>query len=375
MEAAALLLAITQAVQHAHERGVLHRDLKPGNILLDTEDRPLVADFGLARRFSPERGLSMTGVVEGTPAYMAPEVANGARGITVTADVYSLGAMLYELLTGAPPKSEGIAVSSARLINPTVPHDLDAICLKCLEHDPENRYASAAALAEDLDHFLHGEPVSVQPPGVWDWLVHAMRTRPHLSPEYTWSAPIWLGGITFAQHAAICAFIHFDQPMWTVFTAFAASWFGLGAAIWFLLLRRFRLVPLTERHSIVVSIANVVAQVVLLFVIVPLNVQAPSREFLPYYPSMFIVSGLCFVVIGTTNWGRFLPIGLIVMGFALAAAAWPNAGPPLYTVVISGLLIWWGLAVRWYFIPPRSQTQPAPLGTTNETAATTAYTP
>jgi hypothetical protein len=167
---AALLLAIAQAVHHAHHRGLIHRDLKPSNILIDPEGRPHITDFGLVKR--AEEGasnLTASGAVLGTPSYMAPEQAVGGR-IGPTADVYSLGAILYQLLTGRPPfRAATVAETLTQLIEqepipphrvrPAIPIDLERVCLKCLEKMPDHRYPSADALAGDLERFLRGDEV------------------------------------------------------------------------------------------------------------------------------------------------------------------------------------------------------------------------
>jgi tRNA A-37 threonylcarbamoyl transferase component Bud32 len=171
--AARLLALVARAVAHAHERGIIHRDLKPGNILLDGEGQPHVCDFGLARRLDQECAATTTGVILGTADYLAPEQAAAGRGLTPAADVYSLGAILYEILTGRPPfrgeaPLEALRRARAeepvppRALNPAVPRALEAVCLKCLEKDPRRRYHSAAALAEDLDRWLSGKRVTAR---------------------------------------------------------------------------------------------------------------------------------------------------------------------------------------------------------------------
>jgi hypothetical protein len=186
--AAEIVATIAGAVQHAHERGVLHRDLKPGNILLDAEGRPHVADFGLARRGDGGTGGTSSGAVIGTPAYMAPEQARGEKNVTVAADVYGLGAILYELLTGRPPFRGDSPAEVLRQVlreppvrprafNRKVNRALEAVCLKCLEKEPARRYPSAQALVDDLRRWLRGESVSARRVRPWDRLVRGVYRR------------------------------------------------------------------------------------------------------------------------------------------------------------------------------------------------------
>jgi eukaryotic-like serine/threonine-protein kinase len=184
-DSAALLLHVTTAVEYAHSRGVIHRDLKPSNILIGADGNPRVTDFGLAKRVQGDSGLTGSGQIMGTPSYMPPEQAGGRRGeVGTPADVYALGATLYCMVTGRPPFQAATAMDTVlqvlsdepvppRRLSATIPRDLETMCLKCLEKEPGKRYASAAALREDLRSFLVGEPIAARPVGrperAWRW--------------------------------------------------------------------------------------------------------------------------------------------------------------------------------------------------------------
>lgn len=188
-QAAGLLATVARAVHHAHQRGVLHRDLKPGNILLDAKGQPHVTDFGLAKRVDGASDLTQTGAIVGTPAYMAPEQALAQKGLSTAVDVYALGAILYEFLAGRPPFEAASPVELLLQVVSREPQrpsemksrfdsDLETICLKCLEKDPKRRYDSAAALADDLDRWLRGEPIVARPASIWERAMKWARRRP-----------------------------------------------------------------------------------------------------------------------------------------------------------------------------------------------------
>jgi hypothetical protein len=188
-QAAALAEAVARAMQAAHDRGIVHRDLKPQNVLLTEDSQPKVTDFGLAKQLEGPAGQTRTGEVMGTPSYMAPEQAMGSREVGPAADVYALGAVLYELLTGRPPFRAATTMDTllqvleaeavpARQLNPSVPRDVDTLCWKCLRKKPHERYASAADLAEDLRRFLDGQPIQARPPGLWRRLDQRVRRLP-----------------------------------------------------------------------------------------------------------------------------------------------------------------------------------------------------
>src|SRR6266508_1824309 len=178
-QAAELIAKLARTVHYAHEHGILHRDIKPGNILLDAKGEPHLTDFGLARLVETESTMTRTMEVLGTPSYMSPEqaVGNNAAVGSVT-DVYGLGAVLYQLLTAQPPFAGGTTYETIRLLcdteprnpralNPKIDRDLSTICLKCLEKDPKRRYPAALALAEDFEHWLKHEAIQARRTGVF----------------------------------------------------------------------------------------------------------------------------------------------------------------------------------------------------------------
>jgi WD40 repeat protein len=179
-DAVGVVVAVARAVHHAHQRGILHRDLKPANILLDADGTPFVTDFGLAKRVEGDSGLTQSGAIIGTPSYMAPEQARAEKQLTTAADVYALGAILYECLTrrppfvGTTPLDTVLQVLDKELARPmNADRDLATVAMKCLEKEPGKRYESAAALADDLDHWSRGEPIAARPTTAgeraWRW--------------------------------------------------------------------------------------------------------------------------------------------------------------------------------------------------------------
>ena len=187
---AVMLAKAARAVAFAHERGVLHRDLKPPNILVDDKDEPQVTDFGLAKlTLEPESGLTLSAALLGSPSYMAPEQADGRHhDVTTATDIYGLGAVLYEMLAGRPPFLAASPLMTARMVVeqmpariPGVARDLETICLKCLAKVPAQRYATALALAEDCERFAAGRPIRARPltmaEALWRWA----RRRPKIA--------------------------------------------------------------------------------------------------------------------------------------------------------------------------------------------------
>jgi serine/threonine-protein kinase len=190
--AAELIAKVARTVHYAHEHNILHRDIKPGNILLDAKGEPHLTDFGLARLVETESTITRTMEVLGTPSYMAPEQAVGNNAAITSANVYGLGAVFYQLLTGHPPFAGGTTFETVRLVldteprqprllSPKIDRDLNTICLKCLEKDPKRRYASALALAEDLERWLKHEPIRARRTGIFTRGKKWLRRNPSIA--------------------------------------------------------------------------------------------------------------------------------------------------------------------------------------------------
>ena len=205
--AAQLVATVAHATHHAHQRGVLHRDLKPTNVLLDDRGEPHLTDFGLAKLVRGEAALTQSLAVLGTPGYMSPEQAAGrTKQLTTATDVYSLGAILYELVTGRPPFQGDSAMEVLSQVqnkepepphglNPLLDRDLETICLKCLEKNPDHRYGTAEMLAQDLERWLADEPIQARPAKSWERAVKWTRRNPVVASLATTAILIFLAGL------------------------------------------------------------------------------------------------------------------------------------------------------------------------------------
>jgi tRNA A-37 threonylcarbamoyl transferase component Bud32 len=223
-----LLTTVCHAVHHAHQRGILHRDLKPGNILLDKSGQPHVTDFGLAKKVEGDSGMTRTGVIVGTPSYMAPEQAAAKKQLTTAVDIYALGAILYEILTGRPPFQEATPLDTLlqvldqepvppHQLNPAADRDLETIALKCLEKEPEKRYGSAQALAEELERWLQGEPIRARPVSPWEYGLKWVKRNPSTAQ---------MGGVClFLAAAALASLLRANALL--VASLLTMAWFSL----------------------------------------------------------------------------------------------------------------------------------------------------
>ena len=262
-EAAELVLKIARGVQAAHDAGVVHRDLKPGNVIFDPTGEPRVCDFGLAKRGNVN--LTQTGTIMGTPAYMAPEQARGrTKFVGPQADVYALGVILFECLCGRRPFEDEDPVKlvlkvaedeppSVRRFLPNCPRDLDLITLKCLAKEPADRYASAAALALDLKKFLAGDPVSVSQVTVFDRLRSTL-ARSKNDAEMAAYGTIFLAmvPVQFLGEVVNAVVLNREGPFWAVVASnYGRLAYFLGLFLWF---RRKQVFPTTSIERVMWSL-------------------------------------------------------------------------------------------------------------------------
>ena len=360
IECARLLAKVARAVHYAHQRGILHRDLKPHNILVDDSGEPFVADFGIARPLDRTMTLTESCNPVGTAAYMSPEQSRCEPQLSIASDLFALGTVLFEQLTGRLP-FEGrhpLAIMQQvreatppkpRSINPAIHGDLEAICLKCLEKDPRDRYAGADELAEDLEHFCRGEPVSACAPGLWDWVRQLARTKPDSAYSYSWPVTVWFGVINLANNLAIDYQVRNNGSAMSVWGINIIICAMMLFVLWWHMLRKFRELPPTERHSLIIAVGGICVYVIVTITYVPFSLDRPASDWLKVYPTLACLNGLALFILGSTNWSRFFPIGFAVMCMSPILARFPNAAPLVFGVIFSVIMWYWGWSKYWLF--------------------------
>jgi len=348
-EAAALLAKVADAVQAAHDRGVLHRDLKPSNILIDATGRPHVSDFGLAKRLEDDQSVTHTGAILGTPCYMSPEQAAGSRGdVGPTSDVWSLGAILYQMLTGRPPFQASSPMDTLLAVLETDPpaprtvadgvdRDLEMIALKSLQKPQELRYASAGGLAADLRAFLAGETIAARRGGLADVFARLFRETHHAVVLENW-------GLLWMWHSVvICALsVITDVLAWQGVTSrwpYLALWGGglaLWAPIFWALRHRTGPVTAVERQIAHVWGGSVIASVMLFWVEGLLHLDVLTLS-----PVLALLAGLVFFAKAGILSGAFYVQAAVLFATALVMCLVPT-----YQHVIFGLV-----SAACFFVP------------------------
>jgi hypothetical protein len=352
--------AVARAMHHAHQHGVLHRDLKPSNILIDRNDEPHVTDFGLAKRLHADRGQTRTGAVLGTPGYMAPEQAGGrTKELGPATDVYGLGAVLYECLTGRPPFQAETAVDTIMqvlerdpappsLLNPNVDRDLETICLKCLEKDPANRYESAEAVAEDLRRFLDGESISASTVNVFEYLGRTLGRTQYMGEFRTWGNMLLVfAGIVAVEHTLLFTLMEARLEPGVVFLLVRVLQFALmGVIFWRNRSRQLLPASTAERQLWSIWIGYLIGCVA---------VVLAGRQIIPdadvyrtrLYVLWSLLAGLAFFGMGGSYWGHCYAFGLAFFGLAVVLPkVWPEVAPLGFGGMWAVSLVSMGLHLR-----------------------------
>jgi serine/threonine-protein kinase len=348
VEAARLLAAICRAVAHAHAHGILHRDLKPSNVLLDTDGQPHVTDFGLAKQVG---GTSLTGsgAIVGTPSYMAPEQADASRGpLGPASDVYALGTILYELLTGRPPFQAASRLDviflvldqepvRPRMLNPRVDRKLEKICLKCLQKAPGLRYATAGQLADELDRFLQGEPLSEW--SLADFLVSVLGETHHATVLENWGLLWMLHSLKIFLLCLITNIMMWRdvRSPWPYLLLWSIGLVAWGAIFW----------ALRRRGGPVLSIERQIAHLwgggiigsIFMF-LVEMLLKLPPLTLSPVLP---ILAGMVFVVKASMLSGAFYVCAAALFLTAVPMAVFPQVGPLLFGLVSAACFFFPGL--------------------------------
>lgn len=362
-ESAELLIPICRAVAAAHRHGILHRDLKPSNILIDTEGRPYVTDFGLAKRLSenqhdvsasgqrstradrsrthrgasdPITQLTGTGAVLGTPSYMAPEQAAGQRGeVGPASDVYSLGAILYSMLTGRPPFQAASPVDTVlqvleqdpippRVLNPQADPDLELIAMKCLQKPSDLRYAIADALADDLQSFLNHEPISARSGHFSQILSRAFRETHHAVVLQNWGLLwMWHAAVVFAMSVLTNVLLLSGVKSRWVYPGLWVVLLGIWAACFWSLRRRAGPITFVERQIAHTWAGSMIATTGLYVVEWALRLDVLSLS-----PVLGLISGMVFLVKAAILSGRFYiqAVAMFLTGIVMAVMPrlWPS---------------------------------------------------
>ena len=356
--AARLLVPVCRAIHYAHDCGVLHRDLKPSNILIDREGNPYVSDFGLAKRIDIDPTLTPSGAFLGTPSYMPPEQAGSSNAgrrdpLGPRADVYSLGAILYHMLTGRPPFQAATPIETMllalehdpvapRALNPQVNPDLEMIALKCLQKPQALRYASAAALADDLESYERGDPVSARSTSLRALAARLMGETHHAPVLENW-------GLLWIFHS-IALLVFFGATNWLYLSGVEARWpyiliFTVGlcgwAAFFWALRRRGGPIRFVERQLAHVWGAGIVS--INLIFLVEWLLDLPV---LKLAPMIAVTNGMLFMIKAGILSGDYYPQAAVTFLAVFPMAMFPRFAPLIFGVVASACFFVTGLKYR-----------------------------
>ncbi len=341
--AAEIARDIARGIHHAHQQGLIHRDLKPANILRDDAGGVRVADFGLAR-LSDATATKMAG----TPAYMAPEQVGGGKRLTTAVDVHAVGAVLFELLTGGVPFSGDVGsvlrkvadepAPAVRTYRPDVPRDLEAVVAKCLEKKPEDRYPSAAALADDLDNFVHGRPVVAAPPSVLTDIGRALNFSLPPQPLYSWRTFLFGGISAGVCFGALQAAVMLNAPRWVEWVCLAyylITWAGM--LWWANVIRRNRMRPMEREYT-----ACHVGMMLGATALAAISMWLHDGDFKPALPAFLVVVGLGTFAGGNLFSGKLYREGVVFMLVGVLMVFLPSRyWPGIYGLIMAAMMLWY----------------------------------
>ncbi len=364
-DAAQLVAAIALGVDHAHRQGIVHRDLKPSNVLVDSGQQSVVSDnqnnttsqttikisdFGLAKQFGAGSSLTATGAIVGTPSYMAPEQAAGRKDVGPSADIYSLGAVLFECLTGRPPFQAANPIDTLmmvleqepvapRLLNVGVPRELEAIALKCLEKSPHRRYVTAANLAHDLESYLTGDAISATPSGLGYYLDRVFRETHHADVLENWGV-LWMWHSLFTLILCIATQL-IDWSGRGNHAVYLALW-GIGLVTWgaifWSLRRRLGPVRFVERQVAHAWAAGVCSSIGM-FVIEVIMGEPPLK----FSPLLAVAAATTFLVKAGVLTGIFYLAAGVMFITAVLMALFPHYGVLMFGIAVAGGFFFPGL--------------------------------
>jgi serine/threonine protein kinase len=340
-QAVEYVLRLARAIQHAHEHQIIHRDLKPANILFSRDGVIKITDFGLAKRLDREDGLTQTGALLGTVAYMAPEQAAGrAKEANPATDVYALGAILYRALTGRPP-FQGTDVPETleqirthqplrpSLLNPAVGRGLEAICLECLQKEPDRRYPTAAALADDLQHFLDGEDerITALSRNGWERLLDVLARGDRIR-EFTPAGLLYsaLGLVMLAAHVLVFWLLRLRGPESLIWGCLFGPYLALFAVFRRTQVLRLRTVGPAQRQLWSIWVGHFLASMAVLLAF-RLTTEDVYAAVTAGYPALAAMTGATFFAMGASYWARHYLFGLAWIFLAVGMAFAPFWAP------------------------------------------------
>ncbi|MGO9108445.1 MAG: serine/threonine-protein kinase [Thermoguttaceae bacterium] len=345
-QAARYVRQIAAAIDYAHRHGVTHRDIKPSNVLIDDKDQARVTDFGLAKRVECDQQLTASHQVVGTVPYMAPEQVVGSRDrVGPASDIYSIGALFYELLTRQPPFRGRTVLDTLeqirehnpkppRQINPQIPRELEMICLKCLEKNPEKRYRSAQELADDLERFLDGDSISISGPNLLDRLLCTLGRGHHDVEFRTWANMLFhFAWIVFAANFLsflVVGKLDVSRPLMWLAIFRAVEFVGMALVFWLYRADWYPPQGKPARQLWALWLGYVAGSLTLF--LVDHGMAPPDRafEYWMEYPRLAILSSLGFIMMGSSYWGYCYGIGAGFLLLALILPLDPSLAPLLF---------------------------------------------